>query len=432
MLKYKLSFLLKGKEKVAENEPRGNEARKIVTNKERQRRLRAVRRKKLILRTVFVLLGVVILVALIALTVTLVKAIKRIASGSRSTDKYYCSTYQLENSGGGDVVSNDSAIYILRGGVLTCAQTTGVTLWNENLGSGDFKLLPYKNGIVVYAVGGDYVRCFDEDGLSWERTDTGPVSFVTLNPEASSCIICTEESDRVSKIVYFSTKTAKSAKETLLEKPLRERYVLSAAISPAGKSIAVVELKTSDNGENAATLISVYDVSSGKGFYSNLIENEICPYCSFAGETSLVAAGRRNVYLFEKINKNDTKTVRISQLLSVGDTGDDVLCAMVTKKYVAVAVGRGDGRSSVKIFELGTGEERSFSVPRAVKGLFTCGDKAFVCITQDDFMVYDYEGNKVSACGEKIDIERIISDGSGHFAINGVYGTAIINVKKAG
>ena len=97
MLKYKLSFLLKGKEKVAENEPRGNEARKIVTNKERQRRLQAVRRKKLILRTVFVLLGVVILVALIALTVTLVKAIKRIASGSRSTDKYYCSTYQLEN-----------------------------------------------------------------------------------------------------------------------------------------------------------------------------------------------------------------------------------------------------------------------------------------------------------------------------------------------
>ena len=73
---------------MAETETRGGEKRKIVTNKERERRLKAAKRKKLILRIVFIIASVLILAALVFLTVTLVKAIKKLADGSSGASKY--------------------------------------------------------------------------------------------------------------------------------------------------------------------------------------------------------------------------------------------------------------------------------------------------------------------------------------------------------
>ncbi len=431
MLKYNGSFSAKGKTNVADGVQRGNETRRIVTNKERQRRLKAVKRKKMFLRTVFVLLGLAIVAGIAALTVTLVKAVKRMSSSSRGADKYYCSVFQLENAEDGNVVCTEDEIFIFRSGVLTCADAAGVTLWTEDFGEGIYELEAFNGGVVVYAIGGKEIRCFSGSGLLWERTGLEPISFVVLGENASRCLVCTEPEDCLSKIVLFSTKNSKTAEETLLEKKFRENHLLSAAISPAGKSIAVVELRISDTGEDAATRVIAYNVATGQTLVSKLFENEVCPYCSFAGETSLVAAGRKNVHLFEKLSKNNVGNVKYSKIVSIGDAGNDVIAVTTIDKKVVAAVGTADGKSDVKVYDADAGTTRSFPVPRAVKGFLGCGGDVFVCFTQTDFLVYDFDGNEVSSCEEKIDIDRVKAGSRGFFAVSGDYGTSIINVKKA-
>ncbi len=410
---------------------RGTETRRIVTNTERQRRLKAARRKKMFLRTVIVLVAFVIVAGIAALTVTLVKAIKRMSSSSRGADKYYCSVFQLENAEGCEVVCTEDEMFIFRDGVLTCADGSGVTLWTEELGSGDYNLVSYGGGVAVYAVGGNEIRCFNESGLLWERTGLEPISFAVFGENASRCLVCTEPEDCLSRIVLFSTKNSKTAEETLLEKKFRENYLISAAVSPSGKSIAVVEMKISDTGEDAATRVVAYDAATGQTLVSKLFENEICPYISFAGETGLVAAGRKNVHLFEKLSKNNVGSVKESKLVSIGDGASDVIAAATIGKKIVTAVGTADGKSDVKVFDTETGTAKSFPVPRAVKGFMDCGSEVFVCFTQTDFLVYDFEGNEVSSCEEKIDIERVKAGSRGFFAVSGIYGTAVVNVKKA-
>ncbi len=401
--------------------------RRIVTAKEMERRLRAANRKKFFLRAAFLLACAAVIAGIVFLTVTLVNVIKNRVK-SADSDRYYCSAYQLENVGNGEVVSTGEDIFVLRDGVLSCVKNTGATLWNETLGESGIRMLPYKNGIAVYAVGGKYLRCFTEAGLAWERIEEEPISFAVLNPESSNALLCTEPEGSSSRIVYFSTKNAKAASETLLEKNYSSNHVIGAAISPGGKSIAVTEI--SDGGEAAATRVSVIDVSSGRSFFSKVVEEEVCPYCTFAGETRLVCAGRKNVYLVDKIDKNNARSARFSSLMSLGDTGSDVLCLLAVDTKIAVSYG-GDGRSDIRIFDLGNGSERSFTVPRNVKEFLKCGSDVFVCCTQADFMVYDFEGNKLSVCEEKLDIETVNGDENGHFVLNGIYGTVIVEVKTA-
>ncbi|MBP5312087.1 MAG: hypothetical protein J6112_04555 [Clostridia bacterium] len=415
---------------MAETETRGGEKRKIVTNKERERRLKAAKRKKLILRIVFIIASVLILAALVFLTVTLVKAIKKLADGSSGASKYYCSTYQLENAGDADVVTIGETFFILRDSTLMCAADSGSLLWTEELGEGNFKIEAFGDGAVVYAVRGTGVMCFDQSGLKWEKREDAPIAFVVLGNESGTCLICTEPEDCSSRIVYFETKSQKTVSEMLLEKKYTSNHVISAAISPGGKSIAVAEI--AESGETAATRLSVIDVLSGKSFFSKMIENEICPFCAFAGDTNLVSAGRKNVYVVEKIDRNNARSARFSTLLALGDAGNDVECALTVKKHLMVSVGNGDGKSDVKIYDLENGGERSLSVPRNVKGFLPCGNDAFVCYTQSDFTVHDFEGNKLSSCEEKLDIDYISADGNLHFALRGIYGTILVDVKKAG
>lgn len=415
---------------MADENTSGPVKRRVVSKEERERRIKAARRKKITLRVVFMLIAIAIIIVVISLFISLGKAVKKLTDGSSGASKYSCATFQLRNAGSGEIISNGNNIFIYNDGTLSCVRSTGALVWSERIGGTDVRVEAYQSGIVVYEVLGNVIRCFDDTGLLWERTEEAPVRLVELNPSSSNAIICTEPEDCLSKVIYISTKTKQSVAEPLLEKKYTFNYVISAAISPGGKDIAIAEL--ADSADAASTRVSVIDVSSGRSFFSRLLENEVCPYCAFAGESNLAIAGRKNAYIVEKIDTTNARAARFSSLVTLGDSDREVISMITAKNNVALAIGDGDGKSDITVFEVGSGSGRTVSVPRTIKGFMSCLDGTFAVYTQNDFMVFDFEGNKLAICDDKLDIQYISNGGGGHYVTNGENGTIVVNVRKAG
>ena len=171
------------------------------------------------------------------------------------------------------------------------------------------------------------------------------------------------------------------------------------------------------------------DISTGRSYFSKIIENDTVPYVAFVSENVLAAAGGKNVYVVENLNKNTAQAARFRELISVGDTGEKVLSVLATGGREIAAIGNGEGKTTVSIYDPATGKTDSFVVSAAVKGLAPCSDGFFAVYTAESFGVYDFNGTLAASCEEKISVEKLTSGAGGSFVITGSTGITLIDFK---
>ena len=407
---------------VSETTGSGQQPRlKVISREEHARRKREKRKK----RIAFVVACVAIILIVVLVTVLAVKGIKKISEKKNRAHTYTCTAVQLEQVPEGSVVVNTGErIFVVGEGDIMCASSAGEVLWREKLGGDGYKVVALKDGLAVYAEGGNTIWRYADSGLVWRRSTDAPISNFVIGEESGVAIVCTEPDDSKSMIEVFKTKDSKTATETVLEKKYTSNYVLSMAVSPNGKTIAVGEIAEIDSA--ATTKISVIDVSTGRSFFSRVFENEVCPYAAFVGDDRLVVAGQRNIYIVENLKKNSAQSARMNTLRTMGDTSETVLAIVSADGKLVTATGNGEGRSEVRIYDLAGGSEKSFTSGRSVKALRSAGSGFFAVITQSDFLVYGYDGNLAASCEEKIDVNSVTSNGKGCFALSGNYGVTLL------
>lgn len=399
---------------------------KVITREElRARREKELKRRKK-MRVVFVAVCALILALIVFLVVLAVKGIKKLVSGAGSARSHSCAAWQLDYGGGGEIAYTGGRIYILGEDSVICAAESGETLWSLDSGLKNGVILPLSNGIVAYEKGGRTIAGYGDSGMVWQKTTENDVLAVSLNEKAGEAVVRLA-SDGGSTVAVYKIKDEKSVGEAVLEKKYTSNYVMGAVVSPGGKSLAVSELTEVDG--KAATKLTVADISTGRSYFSKIIENDTAPFVAFVSENVLAAAGGKNVYVVENLNKNTAQAVRFKELISVGDTGEKVLAVLAAGGREIAAVGNGEGKTTVSIYDASAGRTESFVVSAAVKGLAPCGDGFFAVYTADSFGVYDFSGTLAASCEETINVENVTSGADGAFVITGSTGTMLIDFR---
>ncbi|MBR5059896.1 MAG: hypothetical protein IKX06_03895 [Clostridia bacterium] len=399
---------------------------KVITREElRARREKELKRRKK-MRVVFVVVCALILALIVFLFVLAVKGIKKLVSGSGARS-HSCAAWQLEYGGDGKIAYTGGRIYILGEDNIMCAAESGEMLWSLDSGYKDGVILPLSDGVIVYGKGDKTIARYGDSGTVWQKTVDSPISSISLCEKAGEAVVRLASESGGNTLSVLKIKDEKTIDEAVLEKKYTSNYVMGAVVSPGGKSLAVSEFTEVDG--KAATKITVADISTGRSYFSKIIENETVPYLSFVSENVLTAAGGKNVYVIENLNKNTAQAVRFRELISVGDTGEKVLTALAAGGRVVAAVGNGEGKTTVSIYDAAAGKTDSFVVSEAVKGLAPCGEDFFAVYTRDSFGVYDFSGTLAASCEEKINVENVAAGADGSFVISGSTGITIINFK---
>lgn len=409
--------------------------KRMITRAEFERRLaekRRSRRKKRVVFLTAMSVFVVVLVLLILLGPRLVSSIMRRA-GVKIDMQYVpvTSDVQYTGSGSASVTYGDGCLFVLDNGVAACHDMNGVFLWDYDLKDVVTPaVLNFRDCVIVYDTEGTVACALGKSGVLWEKQFAGDIDGVFYNPVAGIAAVVYDRDDEMYKsaVDVFSKNEGGGVKD-LFTKNYTSQYVVSAAVSDDGKSLAVSGI-SAENGD-VTGIISLVSVRTGENYYTKYIDSSVYPYVGFVNNTVLAAAGTDELLYV----KNLTSVESVSQpentsSIRKGSGTERLLCAGVPAGNLCVAVfGSGDG-NSVACFRNETGAAvKDAAFDNSIRGITAYGAH-LVLFTDTEVFLTDTAGKILGKCDSFSDIVNVVMMDETHMLVSHARGVSIVEFSE--
>jgi len=416
-----------------------DENKKIqIGSKEFEKRVKEMKKKQLGKRVVFV--GVVILILLIVFLIIfgIVSLIKSIIRNRQDAD-YGADTTELvgpyiENAD--SVYYSDDLFFTAGNSSIQCLTRKGTPLWEYCFNGEKVSCVAENGKALVYAIGGNELLYFGKTGPIWKLPVDGEINYACINEKTKTGVCCYNTNSDKAAVCVFDYSKSKADSDVLLDndipspeelllKTYKTGYVISAALSPDGKTLAIGELSQSNS--VAATKLSLITIKTGKNFFTKVFEKEVCPYISFCGNSRVIAASNKNVYSVEIVTSGASS--KVNKVCSFEGENSAVLGVAIASEKLAVVGGNEAGTALLYIYDLAKGSQKVVTDHLDARGVVAAGDY-FAMYTDGYVHLVDTSGKVVGTSAKFAVVEEVFSSNTLNLVVKDATNISVLEFVK--
>ncbi len=312
-------------------------------------------------------------------------------------------------------INGTTMIYDEQG--VTGYASDGKWKWNEACTLQN-PVVSYCNGNVIFTdVGGTVVYAFGSDGIVWRYGSEKKIKAVFGGAGGYLCVIH-EENEYLSAVTVFENQKNASELKELFTRKFGSHYMLTGAVSPDGKQMAVSGVYS--KGGDAAGIVSFLRISDGEIFSSEITEEDAYIKTFYADDGKLFALNSDSVRILYHTLTASSKGDINREIWNRGNGQERITSAvLVNGKYLAAAFGSAESeKTTVKGYDTDGKERLNFEVSGNIIGMHSAGD-ALLLYTNKYIYLYNEKGLRIGTQEAGFEIKSAACTDSRHVAVYG-------------
>jgi hypothetical protein len=288
--------------------------------------------------------------------------------------------------------------------------------WNEPC-TLENPVVSYCDDSVIFTdVGGTVVYAFNADGIAWRYGSDKKVKAVFGGAPGYVCIIH-EETEYLSAVTVFAHQKKSSELKELFTRKFGSHYMLTGAVSPDGKQMAVSGVYS--KGGDVTGIVSFLRMSDGE-IFSNEMGEDAYIKTFYAGDGKMFAVNSDSVRVIYHSLTASSKG-DINQEIWNRDNGQELItnAVLLNGKYFVASFGSVDSeKTTVKGYDTSGKESLNFEVFGNIIGMHSAGD-ALLLYTNKYIYLYNEKGLLIGTQEAGFEIKGAICTDSRHVAVYG-------------
>ena len=413
----------------ADGERRTSDGKKIISREEFERRLEEKRKtgkkRRIIFFSSVICFAVLVVLLIVWGTGGFSSLLKKAGANVQLKYTAYISEVQYSGSSDARVTYADGCLFVVDGALITCHNMSGTFLWDYNFEDAvSPAFIPYENCVLAY--GSNFICAFGKSGVIWEKRIDGTVDGVFLNESAGMSAVVYKNDLYKSAVKVLSV--AKGEPKEIFTKNYASQYIISAALSDDGKSLALSGVSADDGAVKG--IISLINTADGESYYAKYIEETVVPYVRFIDNESLAAAGPDELLCIKNEKKvKDPSSPDDVISVSKGDGASKLLCVGISGAGMCAAVfGSGDSSSTAVICNSSGEAVKSVSFENSVKSMDS-SDDCFAMVTDTELVLVDTGGTVVGRCSDFTGIAEARIIDKNHVLVTHGNGVAVVEFR---
>ena len=410
--------------------------KKMITRAEFERRLAEKRRSRKKKRVVFFTALCAFLAVVICLSLLGPKVVSSLMrkAGVKVDMQYIPVTSDVQYAGGeGAVVTYSSGcLFVFDNGVAACHDMTGGFLWDYDLKDVVTPaILTFRDCVIVYDTEGTVVCALGKNGVIWEKRLGGDIDGVFYNRKAGvAAVVYNRDGEMYKSAVDVFAVGENGTVKDLFTKNYTSQYILAAAVSDDGKSLAVSGI-SAESGD-VTGIISLVSVQSGENYYTKHTDSSVYPYVGFVSDSVLAAAGADELLYVKNVTSVES-AAQPDNTTSIRKNGvsERMLCVSVPVSDLCIAVsGSGDGASTAFFRNAAGASVKEVSFENSVAGIASY-EKNLVLYTSNEIFLTDTSGKILGKCDTFSDVYGVVMMDETHVLVSHGRGVSIVEFSEA-